>query len=482
MRKLFFLFICFFLPIAWVSSSLALNPRAYDGPPLVFDLPGVERVTLPNGIRLYLKEDHELPLVEVTAMIGAGTIGDPADKTGLGRLYAALLQTGGAGNLSPADFDAELDRLAIDLAIGADSYATTAGMSMQASDLQRGLGLLASVFRQPRFDPQRLELARRQLVEQIRRQDDDPGFVANRTLREALYGDHPLGRTPTVETAGAVTREDLLDFHQRFSRPNNLWLGVSGDFDREQLMKLLDDLFGTWPSGNFVQQKIPPLPPASSPAIYPVVKDLPQTTLLLGERGIDKDNPDLYALRVMNFILGGGGFNSRLMREVRSNRGLAYSVFSYYDIGRRLPGLFIAGTETKTASVPEVVDLMRSLMQQMTERPVSNEELRLAKESLINSFVFAFEDTHEIVSQTMRLDFYDYPPDYLERYRDRVADVTVPQVLDVARRYLDPRQQVIVLVGEQLDSRQLAEAFELPVAPGRDLEDKEEPEKTRKAG
>jgi zinc protease len=195
----------------------------------------------------------------------------------------------------------------------------------------------------------------------------------------------------------------------------------------------------------------------------PVIKDLPQTTILLGERGIDKSNPDLYALRVMNFILGGGGFNSRLMREVRSNRGLAYSVYSYFEIGRRLPGLFIAGSETQTTTVAEVVELMRAQMAEITREPVSDEELELAKESLINSFVFAFDNPHDIVTQTMRLDYYDYPPDYLEGYRDRVAAVTVQQVLSAARRYLDPETQVIVLVGELGDLSKSTEAFGLPV-------------------
>jgi zinc protease len=456
----------FFLVLltACSQSSQALNPREFKSPPLVFELPEVERIDLPNGMRLYLKEDHELPLVQVTAMIGAGSIGDPADKTGLGQLYAALLRTGGAGDFSPAEFDAELDRLAIDLSVGTDSYATTCGMSMQASDMKRGFTLLTALLRHPHFDAQRLELARRQLLEQIRRQDDDPGFVANRTLRKAVYGNHPLGRIPTVDTARAVTRKDLTTFQDRYALPNNLWLGVSGDFDREQLLSLLKELFGDWPARDFIPQKIPPLPKAPSPAVYPVAKDLPQTTILLGERGIDKDNPDLYAVRVMNYILGGGGFNSRLMRQVRSNRGLAYSVYSYFEVGRRLPGLFIAGCETKTATVEGTTSLMRSLMREMTERPVSAQELELAKESLINSFVFAFDNTHEIVTQTMRLDFYDYPPDYLQRYRERLASVTAQQVLDAARRHLDLQKQVIVLVGEQGDSRKWSQAFGLPVA------------------
>ena len=174
---------------------------------------------------------------------------------------------------------------------------------------------------------------------------------------------------------------------------------------------------------------------------------MPQTTLLAGEVGITKDAPDLQAVRVMNWILGGGGFNSRLMREVRSNRGLAYSVYSYFQIGRKLPGPFIAGTETKSGTTLEVIRLLREQMARMRQAPVSAAELALAKESLINSFVFAFTDSHAIVSQQLRLDFYGYPADYLQRYRERVAAVTAADVLQAARDHLHPERQALVVVG-----------------------------------
>jgi zinc protease len=194
-------------------------------------------------------------------------------------------------------------------------------------------------------------------------------------------------------------------------------------------------------------QKVAPLPEPQAPALWVADKTLPQTTVLFGQMGIDKNDPDLQALQVLNFILGGGGFNSRFMREIRSNRGLAYSVYSYFRIGRRLPGLFLAGAETKNASVDEVVGLMREQMAALRETPVTAEELALAKNSLINSFVFAFEDSHEIVTRAMRLDFYHYPADYLTKYRERLAAVTADDVLAAARRHLHPEQQTVVLVG-----------------------------------
>ena len=463
LRLLALLLLSLLLP-ACAGQRPQSRPDQVISPPLTFALPLVEERLLDNGLRLYLNPDHELPLVEISLMIGAGSIGEPATKSGLVQLYAAALRSGGAGPLAPKAFDDQLEALAADLSVSSGSYAVSCGLSLHRDDLESGLAVLADLLRRPRFDKGRLELARRQMLEGIRRQNDEPGVIAQRQLRRALYGDHPLGRTPSLASVHAIDRLDLLDFHRRYVLPNNLWLAVSGDFDPAEMEQLLDKLFGDWPLQAFELQHIPPLTAPAEPVVLAVSKEVPQTTVLLGQRGITKDHPDLYALRVMNFILGGGGFNSRLMREVRSNRGLAYSVYSYFQAGRRLPGLFVAGCETRTATVDEVVALMRAEMRRISDEPVSAEELELARESLINSFVFAFEDPHEVVSQAMRLNFYGYAEDYLQRYRDRLAAVTADEVLEAARRHLQWDGQTIVLVGEQRGQTQPAERFGLPVA------------------
>ncbi len=451
------------LVVAACAPNAALRPDQLSFEPLEFHVPRVERLVLPNGIRLYLKEDHELPLVQITGMLGGGAIGDPAEKTGQAELFAAVLRTGGAGAMSPDELDARLEFLAADLSVSTDSYATSLDLSLRSADLEEGLEILAAVLRRPGFEPQRLELARRQAIEGIRRQDDDPGSVASRALMKALYGDHPLGRTPTVGTVSAVSRQDLVDFHDRYFHPDNLMLGITGDFDRPRLLALLDETFGDWDGEPVTLPLIPPLPEPAPPTLWLVVKEIPQTTVVFGEIGIDKDDPDLHAVRVMNYVLGGGGFNSRLMREVRSNRGLAYSVYSYYQIGRLLPGPFIAGSETKSESTLEVVGLMKQIMAGMRQDGVSSADLALARESLINSFIFAFDDSHDVITQQMRLDFYGYPADYLESYRDKVAAVTAEDVLRVAREHLHPDRQALVLVGDPAAFDGRPESLGLPV-------------------
>ncbi|HKK01833.1 MAG TPA: pitrilysin family protein, partial [Desulfuromonadales bacterium] len=315
-------------------------------------------------------------------------------------------------------------------------------------DLPAALDLLAAMMRSPAFDPERLETARLEAIERVRRQNDEPHKIASRILMHAIYGDHPLGRTPTVASLNAVSRDDLLAFARRYLHPNNLWLAISGDFDTPRLRKQLGRAFSGWASQQFAPQPLPPVASAASPLVLVVSKALPQTTIFLGELGIDKSSPDLYALRVMNYILGGGGFNSHLMREIRSNRGLAYSVYSQFEIGRRLPGPFVAVCETKSGSTLQVVRLMRQAEERMRQTPVAAQELKLAKESLVNSFVFAFAESRMVTNLAMRLDFYGYPSDYLQRYRDRIEAVTAADVQRVARSYLHPDRQTFVLVGD----------------------------------
>jgi len=463
-RILFFLsLISVFLLSACATPQRVAHPNELTFEPLKFQVPDVDRMELQNGIRLYLMEDHELPLVQVTAMMGAGSISVPVEKTGLGGLFGALLRTGGAAGRTPSEVDEVLELLAADLSVGTDTYVTTFNLSTHARDLEKGMAVLADLIRRPGFDPDRLEIARNQAIEGVRRQNDNPDSIASRALIKAIYGNHPLGRTPSVDTLNNIVREDLLAFHKSYFHPNNLWLAVSGDFDRKELRGILEDLLGDWSAGPLVKQKIPPVNPSPGGIVLTAQKDVPQTTILIGDLGLDKSDPGVYAVRVMNYILGGGGFNSRLMREIRSNRGLAYSVYSYFQIGRRLPGPFIAGSETKTASTLEVVRLMQDAMEQLRAAPVSEQELSLARESMIHSFVFAFTDTHDVVTQTMRLDYYDYPEDYLEKYRDRIAGVTKEDVLSAARRFLQPENQKVVLVGDLKSLGQPPESLGLPV-------------------
>lgn len=433
------------------APGTSVRPDQLVFPELEFDFPTVDYQRLNNGMHLYLLPDHELPLVELSLTIGGGSSLDDLQKVGISSLFASVLESGGAGGRDPQQLEDELERMAAELSVSRGAYSTTISMSLRSRDLEPGLDILADLLRRPRFDQERFDLSLKHLREGVRRQNDDPSSIAGRTLAKASYGDHPFGRETTLKTIDRIKRDDLLEIHRTYFQPSNMWLAVSGDVDTGQLVALLDERFGDWKSTEVPSLDPPALPESSSPTVWVAEKDVPQTTILMGHQGIEKSNPDMFALKVANYILGGGGFNSRMMREVRSNRGLAYSVYSYFQVGRILPEMFIASSETKASSTIEVVELMRDLMQQLRVEQVGEEELLLAKESLINSFVFAFDSSQSIVNRRVRLDYYAYPPKYLETYREKVATVTVEDVQRVAQKYLHPDQLQIVLVGKTAD-------------------------------
>lgn len=446
-----------------VPVPVARHPDQLVYPPLEFHLPEVETLVLENGIRLYLKEDRELPLIQMTAMVGAGAVTTAADKIGLADLFSATWRTGGAGERTPHELDEYLDQLAANLSADLGPYTAQLDLSLRAEDLDKGLAILSDMLLRPHFSADKLELARLQALEDLRRQNDSPDAISMRLLMAALYPDHYLGYTPTEATLAAITRQDLLDFHSTYFAPNKLWLAISGDFDREQLLKLLHENFAAWPRREVPDQPLPNVAHSNAGFIQIAAKKLPQTTVVIGDLGLTKDNPDQYAVRVLNYILGGGGFNSRMMRAIRSDRGLAYSAYSSFQIGRRLPGPFLAGTETKNSTVVPAITLTREIMTDLRDHPVSEEELQLAKESQINSFVFGFENTHSVISRQMSQTFFDYPQDYLSTYRSRIAAVTAADVQRVAREYLDLSRQKIVLVGDPGEFRAGLATFGLTV-------------------
>ena len=458
------LIICAFgLTSCGLLNNRQLRPDEISFAPLELTIPEIEPIVLPNGMRIYLYEDRELPLIKISGVVGSGSINDPAGLAGQSDLFASLLEEGGAGTRGPVNFEEYLEDLAIDFSVGIDAYAATLSLSLLSEDLDAGLEILDDLVRRPKFSSDRLTLARRQMIEMIRRQDDSPGGVARRAFNSAVYGAHPFGQTPTVATVERVKRQHLVDFHRAHFTPENFWLAISGDFNRQEMENKIRSIFSDWQRSDYKPVAIPELSEIPVADVWLAEKAIPQTTVMIGGVGVSKDNPDMLTVRVMNAILGGSGFNSRLMREIRSNRGLAYSVYSYYMIGRRLPGSFIASGETKNETVSEMVSLMLDEMNKIRTEFVTEEELDLAKESRINSFVFAFTDSHEVLTQQMRLDFYGYPDDYLQTYRQKVTAINREDILRVAKKYLQPEKMTIVLVGQPDQYESLAEKLQRKV-------------------
>lgn len=444
-------------PVFTCSEVHATDPRTLTFPSLEFKPPLTERIVLSNGMVVHLLQDRELPLVSIQAYIGVGSVHEPADKVGLAGLTGTVMRSGGTGSLEAEALDRELEFMAssIETAIGTD--AGTAAMSCLTKHLDRTLTLFAHVLTQPAFRQDRLEQARNRALEAIRRQNDDPQQLADRELAKALYQGHPLGRQPSSDSLHAITGNDLITFHHRFFHPNNVILAVAGDFNRETIVKQLEQAFAGWQAGEAHPPQVTQPVGPEQPAVLFIQKAIDQSVIRMGHLGIDKNNPDLHALAVMNAILGGNGFSSRLMTVIRSKEGLAYNVASSFQAGRRYRGTFEAETETKPSTTVHTIRLMQELITAMTREPVSDRELALAKESIINSFMFAFTNSASVAAQRARLEYYGFPKGYLETYRDAIAKVTREDVLRVARTYLQPNAMTLVVVGD-------GEKFDKPLA------------------
>lgn len=436
-----------FILAACSTAPKTVDPRTLTFTPLNFTIPKSDHLTLKNGMKVYLLEDHELPIVNMTALITAGGIYEPAEMTGLAGLTGALLRSGGTESLKPDALDAELEFMASGIESGVGEDLGTLSMSTLAKNLDRTLELFAELLMKPGFELSRVELTKNNTIDAIRRQNDDPKGIAGREFKRAIYENHPLGRVATIESVKTITREEMIAFHKRFFTPQGIILAVSGDFNRKDVLARLEQLFGDW------QPQEPKLPAVANPEMIPgkqallARKQVSQSVIRMGHLGLEKSNPDQYAVRVMDYILG-GGFTSRLTQEIRSNQGLAYHAGSHFDIGRRFPGIFMAETETKSESTVKVITLMSDIIAGMTKEPVSEEELKQAKESIINSFIFGFTQANSIVTQQARLEYYGFPDGYLENFRANIARVSRDDILKAAKKYLHPEAMTIMVVGD----------------------------------
>lgn len=443
------LLLLFVVPTVSLGAGSTVDPRHMTFPPLVFKVPTAERVVLDNGMVVYLLEDRELPLVSMQAYVGTGSVYEPAVKTGLAALTGRVLRGGGTERTSAEALDDELEFMASSIESGIGAEAGSAAMSCLAKNLDRTLDLFAQVLIMPKFREDRVVQAKNLMIEGIRRENDDPKNVADRELRKVIYRGHPLGRFPTVETVGSISRDDLVAFHRRYFHPNNVILAVSGDFDRAEMLAKLGKAFGGWRRAEVSLPTVPEPVPVEQPSVLLVQRGIDQTVIRMGHLGIDKNNPDVYAITVMNSILGGNGFSSRLMAVIRAKEGLAYNVGSTFSPGQRFPATFEAETETKPSTTARAIGLMEGIIDDMTRTPVSDRELSLAKESIINSFIFAFTTPATVVARLARLEYYGYPDGYLENFRKNIARVTKEDVLRVARKYLHPDKMILVVVGDE---------------------------------
>lgn len=416
------------------------------------EIPPVARATLPNGMQLFLLEDHELPLIRISARIRTGSIYEPADKIGLAAITGTVMRTGGTTSKTGDQIDEELEQIAASVETGIGLNSGYASMSVLKEDIDTGLTILADVLMNPAFREDKILLAKVQHRSAIARRNDQVWQIARREFNKLIYGpDNVYARHTEYATIDNISRDDLVAFHKRFYYPNNVMLSAWGDFDTQEIIKKIEQAFAGWEKADGPVPEVPQVNYEFRPTVNVIRKnDINQANIRLGHIGCLMNDPDYFALIVMNRILG-VGFTSRLFRNVRSREGLAYSVFGNYSANYDHPGVFYVGCQTKSESTIHAIRAMLREVEKMTEGEPTDEELAIAKESYLNSFVFNFDSKGEIISRLMTYEYFGYPPDFLQKIKDNVERVTKADVLRVARKHLRPDKMQILAVGRPQD-------------------------------
>ena len=404
---------------------------------------------LAGGVEAFFVEDHDLPLVHVSAYIRMGAYLDPAGKEGLAAAVGSQLRLGGTTGRRAEEFDEEADFLAADLASSVGSTAGRASVNFMAKDTDRALALFFDMLRRPAFQQDRLDLYKGQQLQAMERRNDQTGEIEGREWNRLLFGEsHFSNRYGTRASISSLTREDLADFHRRYVHPGNLVLAVSGDFRTAEMKGALELAKAGWENTGVLAPPVPAPDADLSPGIYMVDKpDVNQARVSLGHRGIRRGDPDEIVVDVMNDILGGSGFTSRIMSRVRTEEGLAYDTGSRYSAGIYYPGEFRAWFQTRNASAARAARIVIEEIERMRRTKVEPEELETVKNQAVEIFPRVFA-TARATAETFAADAYTgRDPLFWDTYRDRVRAVTVDDVHRAAGTHLHPERLVILAVG-----------------------------------
>lgn len=446
-RRAFRLLILFAVTIAYAAGQETNWQQIPISPLPAFHPQEPKRIQLPNGMVIFLQEDHELPLIDGVARIRGGTRDEPAAKAGMLDMYGEVWRTGGTKSETGDQLDDYLEIRAAKVETGDNADSTSISWSCLKADFDDVFRVFNDLLRNPEFREDKLELAQKEMDDAISRRNDDVGEIASRESLKLVYGsENPYARVPEYATVAAVTRQDLIDWHRAHVYPNNIILGVVGDFDSAAMETKLREAFGSWAKGVAVKPPDIRLEPAK-PGYYQVEKsDVNQSSIRMVELGIRRDNPDYYATQVFNEAFG-GGFSSRLFRNLRTARGLAYEVGGGIGSSFDHPGIvrFVMGT--KSASTVESIEGIYGQIDDLKTNPISDEEIQRAKDSILNSFVFNFDSPEKVLRERMAYEFYGYPADFLERYRAGVEKVTKEDVARVIPKYVHKDKLAVLVVG-----------------------------------
>ena len=450
-------------------AAIPNTPAAYRDlkfPPLKqIPIPNVATYTLPNGMKLYLLEDHELPIVAGTVRVRTGNLLEPADKVGLASIAGTVMRSGGTPNKTGDQIDEELENIAASVESEIGESSGSVSFSALKENTGEVLGIFKDVLTQPEFRQEKIDLAMSEMRSGIARRNDDAHGVAAREFAGIVYGkDTPYGWQIEYATLGHITRGDIVAFYRRYFFPANMLMAVWGDFSTAEMQAKLAKLFGGW---NYEQPKVPPFPPVREkpqPGIYLAKKDdVTETFFIEGHLGGQLNDKDLPALEVLGDILG-GGFQSRLMQRVRTQLGLAYEISADWGANYDHPGLFEIGGSTKSASTADTLKAIQEQIERIRSSEVTGDELETARQSALNGLVFAFDTKTKTLSRLLNYEYFGYPKDFIDRYQKGLEAVTRADVLRVAREHVHPADLTIVAVGKTDEFQKSLATLGLPVS------------------
>jgi zinc protease len=408
-----------------------------------------KRIELKNGMVIFLQEDHELPFVSGSATVRGGSIAVPAEKTGMMSIYGEVWRTGGTTKLTGDQMDDFLEARAASIETGAGAESTSISFNCLKGNLDEVFPLFLDLLRNPAFRQDKIDLAKMEMNTSISRRNDDVDSIAGREALRLAYGkDNPFARIPEYATVASVTRDDLAKWHDAYVHPNNMLVDIEGDFDAAAMEQRLRQAFDAWP-----RAEVPAAPKVRfedpKPGVYFVDKeDVNQSEIRMVTLGIERKNPDYFNVEVMNEVLG-GGFASRLFKNIRTKLGLAYSVGGGIGAAFDHPGIFSLGMGTKSQSTVPAIEALREQMGKMLTDPVTEAEVKEAKDSILNRFIFNFDSKSKVLGERLLYEFYGYPPDFLEQYRAGIEKTTAADVNRVARKYIHSGQFAVLVVGNQ---------------------------------